>query len=213
MRRILLCLLLSGIGLCSCKGCANGGQQTSTDPQGINPCHRFEFNDCSMTYNGKPFMLGQTIEELVQVFGMYDRRAGTHKNLYFWDNIGIQAAVDKDKDIVNYFYVYFNKDMSDDDTPITDLTGLRIRKKMIEQSPKYFFKGNILVGGVPLGRKKMKIKDFLGKSKGKWSNHPFPILYYWKLDNCDQKIVYGIRTSDDGSGNIEDFYAYITTRP
>jgi hypothetical protein len=47
--------------------------QAELDEMGVNPCHVFIFNDCSMSYNGKPFYLGQTIDEIVEIFGPYSR--------------------------------------------------------------------------------------------------------------------------------------------
>jgi hypothetical protein len=101
---ILSVLALTGF-FTSCSGCAGKlkefakeqiskatAEQVET-PQAINPDHRFVFTDCGMTYNEQPFMIGDSIHKMVEVFGQYDRVEKQNlTTLYYWDNIGIQMA-------------------------------------------------------------------------------------------------------------------------
>lgn len=189
-----------------------GSEEHRYKKLGLNTEHLFIIDDCSMTYNGKPFMVGQTIEELLEVFGPYDRVISNLGHTYLWDEIGISITTaswdNPDTNQVNNIYLHWNLDMSDDSYPTQDLTIIEMRKTMVEHCPRNYFKGNILLGGAALGRG-MKIGDFIKRSHMKWTNPFFPVLYKSILKKCTDlpitdneciKIV--IRVSRDYS-NIE----------
>ncbi|GHT36260.1 hypothetical protein FACS189434_14490 [Bacteroidia bacterium] len=212
MKKLLIILSITAFIANSCQWT----RSNSEEQQNLNPKHRFEFTDCSMTYNGTPFMIGESIHRMVEIFGSYDRKIKNMGHIYIWDSIGILMTTywveEPETDRVNNIYIEWNLDMSDDSYSTSNPEVLEMRKEMVERSPQKKFHGNILVDGVPLGRG-MAIEPFLKKNTLNWSNHPFPILYRYRLDICNydsipipkiDELEYCIRVTKDHS-NIENF--------
>jgi len=154
------------------------------DSMGVNTNHLFVFTTTAMTYNGTPFMIGQTIDEMVEVFGPYDRIIDDGF-IYVWDAIGVKMAtydpMVERTNRVNSIRIYWNLDFSGDSSPTNDEFTLQRRAEMRENNVRHYFQGNVLIDGVPLGRG-MTIKPFLAelrkrKSNFHFSNNPFPVLY------------------------------------
>ena len=185
------------------------------EKEGVNTKHLFIFTDTTMTYNGKSFMPGMTIGELCEIFGQYERLA--EPGIYIWDSIGLtMTSLDesgKDSAPVNRILINWNIDLngviSED-----NIRWLRNR------CPRHYFTGKIIVGGAVLGRG-MHIDEFLKKTILKFSNDPFPLLYYTHLGKWDyskapihrkeEYYTYMIRKSEDGT-DIESFDAAINSR-
>ena len=185
------------------------------EKEGVNTKHLFIFTDTTMTYNGKSFMPGMTIGELCEIFGQYERLA--EPGIYVWDSIGLQmTSLDesgKDSAPVNRILINWNIDLngviSEDNI-----------KWLRNRCPRHYFTGKIIVGGAVLGRG-MHIDQFLKKTNLKFSNDPFPLLYYTHLHDWDytkapihrkkKYYTYMIRKSEDGT-DIESFDIAINSR-
>ncbi len=114
---------------------------------GVNMEHLFIFSDSTMSYNGKPFMLGQTIEELSSIFGTYNRK--TKDGIYLWDSIGVSMVSDFGK--IHSIDIYWDVDMSQITWKTDNKHALKHQKKAKEAVPKKFFKGDIVVGNTVFG--------------------------------------------------------------
>lgn len=202
------------------------GQQTSSfnntfpyvnyEQEGVNTNHLFIFSDTTMSYNGKPFMPGMTIEQMCEIFGKYDRIPVM--GIYVWDSLGLRmttwSAEDPYTNKVNGLLIDWNIVLND-----WGLGPEYEDKELREQCPRSYFKGNIIVGGAPLGRG-MQIKDFLKKTTLKFNNKPFPTLHYCDLFNWDysnapikkEKYYTYLVVESDNQDNIEGFNAAISTR-
>ena len=71
--------------------------------------HRLAFNGCEMTYNKKPFGLGMTVKNLINILCsnyIFD------DGFYIWKEIGITTSINSEKhnsnSIILYIYVYMN---------------------------------------------------------------------------------------------------------
>lgn len=113
--------------------------------------HRLGFNACEMMYNNKPFKLGMTIKELVEVFGEYD---DFHRGGFIWKNIGIVCSSDSTEKNINSkllsIYIYMNTEVSDDYKESL--------KHKLNTKHDYF-----LIEGMPVN-KDMMFKDFINNS-------------------------------------------------
>ena len=69
--------------------------------------HRIAFSGCEMTYNEKPFRLGMTIKELIEIFGEYDY---FNQGSYVWKKASIVVSTSQlQENILNphiYIYIY-----------------------------------------------------------------------------------------------------------
>lgn len=202
------------------------GQQTATsaktspsmnyEQEGVNTKHLFIFSDTTMSYNGKPFMPGMTIEQMCEIFGKYDRVPVA--GIYVWDSLGLRmttwSAEDPNTNQVNGLLIDWNIVLND-----WGLGPEYEDKELREQCPRSYFKGNIIVGGAPLGRG-MQIKDFLKRTTLQFNNKPFPTLHYCNLLNWDytkapikkEKYYTYLVVESDNQENIEGFNAAISTR-
>jgi len=160
--------------------------------------HRIEFNGCEMLYNGKPFELGMTIKELVDIFGPYDL---FNRGFYVWKAAGIVFVVESNDEnvnhITNYIYVYFNAFGND----------YRNDKKL--KHMLYRKKDYLLWEGVPID-KNMKVKDFFAYSKFDIDSFSVSDSAYELTYHCDtlrRSKVYRIRTEGNwiykGTGHLQ----------
>ncbi len=124
--------------------------------------HRLEFTDCELRYNGKPFFIGDTLEEVEAVLGKHDYNRGIG---YYWKNIKMRAIVNKKSSKLTSINIHINKGTTD----------------VIFPDDNY-----ILVYGIPLNRN-IIFKDFLDST-----NYTFDDLDFFKHDynfianNCNQ---------------------------
>jgi len=132
--------------------------------------HRIEFNGCNMRYNGKPFELGMTIKELVDIFGPYDL---FNRGFYVWKAAGIVFAEKSRKERIEnpsgYLYIYMN-----------DIRGGPSEDPRLKHTlyKKYDY---ILFEGIPMS-KNSTVKSFFNISKFELgdffiSNNAYDILY------------------------------------
>lgn len=146
--------------------------------------HRLAFNGCEMTYNEKPFKLGMTIEELINVLGKYDV---FFKGFYLWEDSGITVVTESEsKDESNsiiYIYMYMNTKVNKEF--LNDL------KYMLNHKEDYF-----LLEGMPID-KNMRVIDFINNSE--FSLNDFGVSNYgYELDySCEGKKI-GYRLKADG---------------
>ena len=188
------------------------------EKEGINTEHLFIFTDTTMTYNGKPFMPGMTINEMCEIFGPYEREAD--KGIYVWDSWGLRMTTLKvegypeDNYPVNGILIdwYIDLDVWASKETLAALHN---------QCPKNYFQGKIIVDGLPLGRG-MRIGDFLEKTDIPFNNKPFPLLHRYKLHNWDYSkttlkkgefFTYLVRESEDGKEDINTFNIAISGYP
>ena len=220
IHRLLAKTLLSGaLLLLFCASCV--GRSTTPPPidyvkEGVNTEHLFIFTDTTMTYNGKPFMPGMTIEEMCEVFGLYDRVP--EEGIYLWDSIGLTMTTwrpnDPHTNVVNVVNIDWHVQLND-----WGLGPEYEDKELRERCPRHYFQGNIIVGGAVLGRG-MQINTFLEKTTFKFRNNPLPLIYVgdlfkWDYLNVpiseDEKFTYQIKEADD-QASIESFWVCIDSR-
>ena len=66
--------------------------------------HRLEINDCEILYNGKPFFLGDTLEEVEGIIGeKYDEK---YYLAHIWKEIDLKITTKKDSDKIRSIYIY-----------------------------------------------------------------------------------------------------------
>ena len=147
--------------------------RSELEEMGVNTEHLFIFDGDKITYNGKEFWPGMSIEEVTEIFGepytrTYKGKAFFHEYItYFWDDWGVMVSTQLRDGIQTVMMVDIRWNLTigkalelanDDD--LQDLV-----KSMKEDNPKTYFKGNILVGGVPLGRMTNVKKDFIEENE------------------------------------------------
>ena len=147
--------------------------RSELEEMGVNTEHLFIFDGDKITYNGKEFWPGMSIEEVTEIFGepytrTYKGKAFFHEYItYFWDDWGVMVSTQLRDGIQTVMMVDIRWNLTigkalelanDDD--LQDLV-----KSMKEDNPKTYFKGNILVGGVPLGRMTNVKKDFMKENE------------------------------------------------
>ena len=144
--------------------------------------HRIEFNGCEMYYNGKPFELGMTIKELVDIFGPYDL---FNRGFYVWKAAGIVFVVESNDENIDhkteYIYLYTSPLSEADYAPALD--------------HRMFIKKDIfLLEGVPLS-KGFSIKDVIDTSIFSLDN--------FLISNNSYRLRYSC-----GNGIDTDYYLY-----
>lgn len=87
-------LLLAFTAVCAITGChaqSSEGVSSKNDTTATNIFgkHHFKFTDHGMFYNGVPFRLGDSIQQYVKLFGLYDRE---HWGVYTWDSLGMMVV-------------------------------------------------------------------------------------------------------------------------
>lgn len=166
----------------------------------LNTQHRFEITPCHLKYNGKEFRLGGTVQELVDVFGMYNRdiRDG---DAYVWDDYGFAVLTEFHTSTVTEFTICF------DCCEWVDPNNLK------GTLPKSSFQGGILLDGVTIGRetpfaalkKQLKEKDSEVVFWGHYTDTKFIYRYNCHYDGdivlknkYDRNHAIIINTKDDG---------------
>jgi len=104
----------------------------------VNQKHRFELSPCEYKYNGKVFRLGGDIQELIDVFGPYDRHID-YATAYVWDHIGFGVLCHHQTEKTVEMSICF------DCCEWTDPNNLE------GTLPKHCFQGGIIVDGIPFG--------------------------------------------------------------
>ena len=147
--------------------------RSELEEMGVNTEHLFIFDGDKITYNGKEFWPGMSIEEVTEIFGEPYTRMNENKSFwgestdYYWDDWGVIINTQLRDGIQTVMMVDIRWNLTigkalelanDDD--LQDLV-----KSMKEDNPKTYFKGNILVGGVPLGRMTNVKKDFMKENE------------------------------------------------
>lgn len=116
------------------------------EAMGVNTQHLFVFTDQRATYNGRRFSIKHPVDSLVTIFGPdYRILCGEEHNEgydhYFWDEIGFVALVSPEREVLEWclHWEYLPKETEYDyDDPDPALV------------PAKFFKGKILLNGIPL---------------------------------------------------------------
>ena len=187
--------------------------RSELEEMGVNPEHLFIFDGDKITYNGKEFWPGMSIEEVTEIFGepytrTYKGKAFFHEYItYFWDDWGVMVSTQLRDGIQTVMMVDIRWNLTigkalelanDDD--LRDLV-----KSMKEDNPKTYFKGNILVGGVPLGRMTNVKKDFMEENE---------LLFFERFEG-EGIVEYMVMDSYDYTKlknfNIEDRYIFYYT--
>lgn len=184
--------------------------RSELEEMGVNTEHLFIFDGDKITYNGKEFWPGMSIEEVTEIFGepytrTYKGKAFFHEYItYFWDDWGVMVSTQLRDSIQTVMMVDIRWNLTigkalelanDDD--LQDLV-----KSMKEDNPKTYFKGNILVGGVPLGRMTNVKKDFMKENE---------LLFFERFEG-EGIVEYMVTDSYDYTKlknfNIEDRYMF-----
>ncbi|WP_250655777.1 hypothetical protein [Alkalimarinus coralli] len=76
----------------------------------INPDHQFTFNGCDIRYNGKPLILGESVEDWVKVLGPYDRMSPVANDVYVYDDMGIFLLARTNTSAITSLTLLFNED-------------------------------------------------------------------------------------------------------
>ena len=187
--------------------------RSELEEMGVNTEHLFIFDGDKITYNGKEFWPGMSIEEVTEIFGepytrTYKGKAFFHEYItYFWDDWGVMVSTQLRNGIQTVMMVDIRWNLTigkalelanDDD--LRDLV-----KSMKEDNPKTYFKGNILVGGMPLGRMTNVKKDFMEKNE---------LLFFERFEG-EGIVEYMVMDSYDYTKlknfNIEDRYIFYYT--
>lgn len=130
----------------------------------VNPDHRFEVSPCEFKYNGQSFNLGGDIQELIDVFGPYDRHID-FATAFVWDSIGMSVLCHHLTGKTVEMKICFDCcEWTDPD----DKEGVM---------PKSCFQGAIIVDGVPFGNGK-SMEDFKQQLYKKGSQIEFS---FWKI--------------------------------
>ena len=192
----IITIIISSFLLMACNGKAQTSRNKAKNIPEVNKMleayhkqeHRLAFNGCEMTYNEKPFKLGMTVEELIQIFGQYNH---FFRGFFIWEKIGIVSSINLDRldeklDLnkkTTYIYVYMNTVVDD---------GYKEKFKNELNHKKDFF----LLEGMPID-KKMRVMDFIANSE--FSLHDFGVSNYgYELDyTCNGKKI-GYRLKADG---------------
>lgn len=161
MMKILFCFVLL-FSLASCTGCVDGMKKRAKEnaarrnkfhfapvdyrKEGVNTEHLFSFTEASMEYNGKPFSIHIPMDSIFSIFGPYSRvmhgkGADIGYDSYFWDSMGLVIVSTPERIAmkINIHWDYLPPNL---DTPgeVDDS----------EDIPQGFFKGKILLNGIPL---------------------------------------------------------------
>lgn len=147
--------------------------RSELEEMGVNTEHLFIFDGDKITYNGKEFWPGMSIEEVTEIFGepytrTYKGKAFFHEYItYFWDDWGVMVSTQLRDGIQTVMMVDIRWNLTIGKAlELANSDNLRdLVKSMKEDNPKTYFKGNILVGDVPLGRMTNVKKDFMEENE------------------------------------------------
>jgi len=147
--------------------------------------HRIELNGCEMLYNGKPFELGMTLEQLQAVFGKQDFISDKH---HTWKSAGVvfvMHAVDENSSkVAKNFSVIFNSPLRESyERYKNDENYLAENKKRYNDQPYLLYTKQdiVLFQGVPIDRKQA-FGDFI-----KTSSFQLDDFY---IDNYAYQVTY-----------------------
>ncbi len=170
--------------------------QTSTQKElTVNPDHRFEISPCEFKYNGQTFSLDGDIQELIDIFGQYDRHIG-YSSAYVWDSIGIGVLCHRQTKKTVEMTICF--DCCEWVEPNENESAL----------PFNCFKGAIFVDGVLFGNGK-SMEDFKIQLNQKDSQIEFS---YWKLMK-DYNYTYDCGYDETPSNRISYMNHTLIIRP
>lgn len=147
--------------------------RSELEEMGVNTEHLFIFDGDKITYNGKEFWPGMSIEEVTEIFGephtrTYEGKAfGLEYITYFWDDWGVMVSTQLRDSIQTVMMLDIRWNLTiDEGLEFASDNDLRdLAQRMKEDNPRTYFKGNILVGGVPLGRMTNVKKDFMKENE------------------------------------------------
>lgn len=124
----------------------SGYSKTELEQMGVNTEHLFVLTEEQATYNGRRFSIKHPVDSLIATFGpgyriLLGKEHNAGYNRYFWDEIGFVALVSPEREVLewNLHWEYLPKVAEydyDDPDP--------------SEVPARFFKGKILLNGVPL---------------------------------------------------------------
>ena len=187
--------------------------RSELEEMGVNTEHLFIFDGDKITYNGKEFWPGMSIEEVTEIFGepytrTYKGKAFFHEYItYFWDDWGVMVSTQLRDGIQTVMMVDIRWNLTIGKAlKLANSDNLRdLVKSMKEDNPKTYFKGNILVGGMPLGRMTNVKKDFMEENE----------LIFFQRHRGDRIVEHRVLHSYDYTKlknfNIEDRYIFYYT--
>lgn len=154
MQNIILLFLL-GIFTAACSGTnvvadsgylGSGYTKEELEAKGVNIRHLFVFTEQRATYNGRTFSIGIPIDSLITTFGpgyrtIYGKDYNTGYDYYCWDEIGFIAWASPEKVVIE-FGLHWDYQQKEEEYQYNDPEP--------EYVPAKFFKGKILLNGVPL---------------------------------------------------------------
>lgn len=147
--------------------------RSELEEMGVNTEHLFIFDGDKISYNGKEFWPGMSIEEVTEIFGEPYTRMNENKHFwgestdYYWDDWGVIINTQLRNGIQTVMMVDIRWNLTiDEGLEFASSENLRnLAQSMKEDNPKTYFKGNILVGGMPLGRMTNVKKDFMKENE------------------------------------------------
>ncbi|WP_290540273.1 hypothetical protein [Alistipes sp.] len=141
----LLCMILSGCSPATRSSYMDSGYtKEQLEAMGVNTEHLFVFTEERATYNGRSFSIDIPVDSLIGVFGpceriLYGDEYNKGYDHYLWDEIGFAALVSPEKTVMelslHWDYMPKEEEYDYDDT---------------DPVPAKFFKGKMLLNGVPL---------------------------------------------------------------
>ncbi len=202
----IITIIISTCFLFACNGKVQTNKNKAKDIPLVNKMleayhkqeHRIAFSGCEMTYNEKPFKLGMSVDELIQIFGQYDR---FFRGFFIWEKVGIVSSINIDRldeklDLnkkSTYLYVYMN-------TGVDDSYKEKFKHELNHKND-YF-----LLEGMPID-KNMRVMDFIANSQ--FSLNDFAVSNDgYELDyKCnDKKVGYYLEADGlwlrKGSGHL-----------
>jgi len=142
----------------------------------INEKHKFEISLCDFKYNGRVFRLGGDIQELVGVFGSYNRYID-YAHAYVWDSIGVGVLCHHITEKTSEMTICFDCcEWIEPDEKESTL-------------PFICYQGGILINGIPFGNGKT-MEDLNAELEKNGSKIHFSYWPIMKDYNCEYDCEY-----------------------
>ncbi len=129
----------------------------NTEPNpALNREPGFVVEQCVFTYQGKPLLFNQPVEEWVKVLGPYDRKVPFAGGIYVWDRLGMRGYSSREEESIKRLDFYFNRPepLSSDERRLENALqrgnkiSIEATKNRILAKPKQLFKGPLLLEGI-----------------------------------------------------------------
>lgn len=157
MQKILSFLFLTSGIILLLSGCE---EVVPEKPQVKVDSKDFWIDRCEIKYRGKDFPISDSVGDVVNVLGPYNRSIEVG-NRYFWDDIGLQVATGleagkiEDSDLIISVSLLFNHEETSVEMGLrlADRPEDRVRlAEIVESRPQGFFRGELVIEGAPIGQ-------------------------------------------------------------